>query len=721
VKSRYRSRSLRFEPLENRQLLSVVGDLDFGFALGAGGRGSDDGRAVAADVDGNAYVTGSFQGTVDFDPGTGTANLTSEGKQDVFVAKYDPTGALVWARSFGAGHNDRAYGIAVADDGSVYTTGSFRRTVDFDPGPARHMLSSNGGDDIFVSKLDSDGNFLWARHMGGKGSDVGCDIAVDGDGNAHTTGSFHKKADFDPGNGTFKLKSAGGTDVFVSKLDAAGNFVWARSLGATRNDRGHGIAVGDDGCVYTTGSFRKTVDFDPGPGTYELKSAGSGDVFVSKLSAEGDFLGTRRMGGKGEDAGRDIAVGGDNSVFITGEFRKTADFDPGEETHNLTSRGKSDAFVCRLDPAGNLAWARQFGGKAKDKGFAIALGEDGSVFTTGSFRRTADFDPGPGRFHLASAGKTDVFVSRLDSAGNFGWAGRMGGAKSDVGYGIAAAGDGGVYTTGSFRRTADFDPGDGTFNLTAAHKRDIFVTRLQCIQPPFVCPAPLPWSNIDTISIVFSEQADVEAGDLALSGVNVDDYIAGYGLSSFSYDSTTFIATWTLADPIDTDNLLIQLDGLPSVEYVLVSGSAWVPAFLDALDAQGLGHPTIPHLGYRLFGAAPADPSGETLYTLGETLEGAGVFLDSSTPGGDFQFGFNVLPADSTLSTEVDIWDFLDLRASVGAKAGDADYSVFTDFDGNTEIDLSDFLILRSYIGEILPADEPVEQAVDEVLNGYWP
>lgn len=174
----YRAASV--EQLENRMLLSAPG---FGFAFGIGAGGDDGGNAIAVDSSGNIYVTGAFQGTADFDPGPGVANLASAGGFDVFVAKYTSGGALVWARSMGGVAYESGKRIAVGADGSVCITGVLdSANADFDPGAGTYTLSSAGSHDIFVSKLDSSGNFVWARRMGGAGDDYGYGITVGTDG-----------------------------------------------------------------------------------------------------------------------------------------------------------------------------------------------------------------------------------------------------------------------------------------------------------------------------------------------------------------------------------------------------------------------------------------------------------------------------------------------------------------------------------------------------------
>jgi hypothetical protein len=379
--------------------------------------------SIEVDGDGNIYTTGFFAGTVDFDPGAGTSNLTSAGITDVFVSKLDSSGALLWAKSFGGSSNDVGYAIEVDGDGNVYTTGYFRGTVDFDPGAGTSNLTSAGSADAFISKLNSTGNLLWAKSFGGSSEEVPRSIAVDRGGNVYTIGRFEGTVDFDPGAGTTNLTSAGDTDVFVSKIDSSGALLWAKSFGGSSEDFGFSIAVDRAGNVYTTGYFRGTSDFDPGAGTTNLTSAGiTNDPFVSKLDSSGALLWAKSFDGSSDDGGYSIAVDSAGNVytsgFFGGTFGGTVDFDPGAGTTNLTSAGGYDVFVSKLDSSGALLWAKSFGGSSDDFGYSIAVDSAGNVYTTGYFRGTSDFDPGAGTTNLTSAGGYDVFVLKLTSSGN---------------------------------------------------------------------------------------------------------------------------------------------------------------------------------------------------------------------------------------------------------------------------------------------------------------
>lgn len=246
-----------------------------------------------------ACLTGMWAGAVDDDLGFG------------------------YAGSMGGVSTDLGQSIAVDVLGNLYVAGRFSFTADFDPGVGTVNLTSAGGFDLYVYKLDPGRNLLWARAMGGPGIDVGMGIAVDDSGNVYTTGCFTGTADFDPGPGTANLTSAGGefdADVFVSKLDSSGNFVWAKRLGGVNSDWAEGITLDGSGNIYSTGSFFTTGDFDPGPGTFTLTNGGGDDIYVSKLDSDGNFVWAVAMGGPGSDVGADIVVDALGGVYTTGFF-----------------------------------------------------------------------------------------------------------------------------------------------------------------------------------------------------------------------------------------------------------------------------------------------------------------------------------------------------------------------------------------------------------------
>jgi hypothetical protein len=468
------------------RLSSFSQDPALRWARQMGGSNTDGAASTVVDINGNVYTTGSFTYTVDFDPGAGSCYLTALGGYDVFISKLDASGNFVWAKQFGGTSFEVGYSIAVDGSGNVYITGSFDGTVDFDPGSATYSLTSAGMADVFVCKLNASGSLVWARRMGGTAADEGEAIAVDANGNVYTAGYFIGTSDFDPGSGTSNLTSySNSSDIFISRLTSSGSFSSISQLGGTHDDFAESIAVDNNGNTYTTGQFQYTADFDPGAGTNNLTSHGGNDVFVSKLTSYGGFIWAKQLGGGNNDDGQGIAIDGSGNVYTTGEFDGIADFDPGSGTFNLTSAGSYDVFVSKLDASGNFVWAKGMGGSGfSDAGYGIALDPAGNVYSTGMFEGTADFDPGSGTHNLISAGDADIFISKLDAAGNFAWAKQMGGPAYDDGKAIALYNSYYIYTSGSFNGTADFDPGPGTYYFTSAGNADIFVHQMsQCAAP----------------------------------------------------------------------------------------------------------------------------------------------------------------------------------------------------------------------------------------------
>lgn len=431
---------------------------------------------VTVDAAGVVYTVGSFQGTADFDPGSGTFNLTSAGNSDAFISKLDGNGKFVWAGRMGGSFQDGANGVVVDSSGSVYITGGFLGTADFDPGPGVLNLTSFGAD-AFVCKLDSAGALVWARKLGGTSTDGADSVAVDAAGNVYTVGVFQGTADFDPGPGTFELTAdPGSSDAFVSKLDQDGNFVWAGRLGGI-GSQGFVKVVEAQGNLYMAGSFNGVVDCDPGPGSFNLTSTNQ-DVLMVKLDSAGGLVWAKSFTGAEDQGSTDMVVDGNHGIHVSGQFRATADFDPGPGTFNLTSAGDIDAFVCKLDSAGNFVWARRLGGVESESAQGVEVDDNGSVWSVGYFRATADFDPGPGTFDLTPSGSFDSFLSKLDRDGNFVWAGRWGGLSSNIPHDLAGDAAGNVFAAGSFFGAADFDPGPSTSNLTAGAATAAFVSKI---------------------------------------------------------------------------------------------------------------------------------------------------------------------------------------------------------------------------------------------------
>ncbi len=450
-----------------------------GFAFDIGSSDHDFVQSLKLDGNGDVLISGNFTGTVDFDPGVGTTNLTATGStppNDFFLAKYTAAGALTWVLH--PGTTTDAEGMSViAIDGSnnIYGAGLFNGTADFDPGPGTANLTSSSLD-IFVAKYNTSGDYQWAFKIGAGNFDDVRGIAVDGAGNVFITGFFEGTVDFDPGAGTNNLISLGSEgDVYIAKYNTNGVFQWAFSLGINSAISGIGTGLVTDGAgnVYATGRFNDTVDFDPGAGTTNLMSAGSNDIYLAKYSGAGALLWAFPLGDVSADMGHALDIDGAGNIYITGEFQGTADFDPGAGTTNLISAGSTDIFMAKYTGAGALVWAKNMGGTSGDEAFAVAVDASNNVHITGEFRDTADMDPGAGTANIMSAGLDDIFVAKYDASGNHIWSFGVGGTRLEEGAAIDTGtapplvGGEDVFVGGHFSGTVDFDPGPSTLNLTA--------------------------------------------------------------------------------------------------------------------------------------------------------------------------------------------------------------------------------------------------------------
>jgi hypothetical protein len=368
--------------------------------------------SIANDRAGHLYIAGGFSGTVDFDPGPGVYEMTAAiaGNSDAYIVKLTTAGDFVWARQVSCPSGGGGPQTIAADAGAVYSAGIISGSCDFDPGPGTTLLTSTAGSqDVYVSKLDAAGNYGWATAFASTGSDIPNGITVDRSGNVYTTGRARGSIDYDPGPGT-DIQSG---DFFVIKQRSDGSEDWTRSF-VSGLARAFGVTVDAAGGVYVAGEYFNTTDFDPGPGTaLRTRTPGSlADGFVLKLDAAGSYAWVYTFGSTGTDVARKAAVMADGTVQVGGSFSGTVDFDPGPGTAALTSAGGGlDVLVLTLDGTGLFVRALGMGDAASlDQVTDVALDPGGNLLVAGTFGGSVDFDPGPGSTILTSAGGSDAFL-----------------------------------------------------------------------------------------------------------------------------------------------------------------------------------------------------------------------------------------------------------------------------------------------------------------------
>jgi hypothetical protein len=378
--------------------LDAEGNLIWVRTFGSSEDGLERGLSLVIDAASNIYVGGMFSGTIDFDPGTGATNGYCSGTREAFILKLDSDGNFVWVRTAGGSGNDQVNAMVLDLQGNICVTGNFSSSAYFDSTNESLQLSSSGGSNSFILKYDPDGNIVWLKGYGG----TAFDVDIDNSGNIYTTGHFVDEADFDPGTQTYNLTSYGAEDIFISKLDPEGSFIWAKQMGGTDGDKGYSIFADATGGAVLTGYFNSDASLDPNSGAITHTSNGNSDAFVCKLNEDGDLSWANQYGSTSVDEGRSICIDALGNIYCSGNFSGTADFDPTLNEFNMTSNGASDLYLSKLNANGQMNWAVQIGGTGLEYTRWIFANEQGDEIYIGlNFSGTVDFDPYEGVYNLS--------------------------------------------------------------------------------------------------------------------------------------------------------------------------------------------------------------------------------------------------------------------------------------------------------------------------------
>lgn len=360
------------------------------WANSMGGSGEDKGLGVTTDVLGNFYVTGSFSGSVNFNGQV----LNSLGLEDIFLAKFNSSGTLIWVTQAG-GPSDTGFGaIHVDNNGNTYLTGGFQISITLG-NLVPTTLSSAGGFDSFLAKYDPNGDLLWVRHAGGFGTDRGTGVYTDASGNVYCTGDFQLSSGF--GNTT--VNATGGTDFFLAKYDAVGNFDWVIKAGGLSTDHSYDLTVDPSGYVVLTGSFLGSITV----GSFNVSSMGQSDLFVAKFTPTGQTQWVRTGGGLGNLSGNSVTTDSRGNILVAGVFQGSM------QVGNLSTNaaGGTDAFLLQLSPQGGPTALHQVGGSGNDNGYDVAAQPDGNAILVGEFSGLATVD----NINLTSQGGSDLFIA----------------------------------------------------------------------------------------------------------------------------------------------------------------------------------------------------------------------------------------------------------------------------------------------------------------------
>lgn len=381
------------------------------------------------------YTCGSFEG----DTTMANAVLRNHGASDLYVAALNQGGEWLWAVSGGGSGTDLARAIAIDDSSNLYVTGYFAGSAVF----GDQTLVSSGGTDIFIAKIDAFGNWLWAVSAGGTGDDEGSDLKLNAEGNLVLTGFFSNEVFF----GSYSAQSAGETDIFVARMDDAGNWLDLSYGGGSGIDRANALDIYSDGSILVGGGISQTAGF----GGLHVQSSGAMDAFIAKMGSDLNWLWLQTGGGMEDDLCVDLGLDQSGAGYITGSFSESGFFG----NQSLESQGNTDLFLAKLDPAGSWIWAQGAGGAYADSVRSLAVDSQGNSVISGTHTGSMTF----GETVLEGIGNYDIFLSKQDTDGNYIWSKRAGGDYYESANSVVLSPSGAIYICGI--TSGDFYTGSG--------------------------------------------------------------------------------------------------------------------------------------------------------------------------------------------------------------------------------------------------------------------
>lgn len=378
-----------------------------------GGLARDYVHGISLDDSGNIYAVGNFQSVCDFDHGTGTHELLSQGSWDAYLLKLNANGDFGFVRQFGGVNFEAALGVVVNDSG-IYISGNYNGTCDFDPDSTLSELTSKGSADLFLVRLTHSGDFIWAKSFGGPSHESGCQLTSDSKNNLIIYGNFNGNCDVDPDTSEHLLFSPDAESSCVVKLSPGGKLIWAYFIKGLDFKVSHGnvICTKNDE-IYLCGVFGGNANFNPLGSPYILKRIGGIDGYLVKLSEDGKFKFVRQIGGAGIDYINNIYIKPNGNILAVGDYSLTCNFNPYGLKYELTTSADYEMSFMEFDDTGGFYWAGSCPTGVRSSAVGISTDNSGNIFITGWFSEDVDFDPSPKSNFINSTGGIDFFIMKM--------------------------------------------------------------------------------------------------------------------------------------------------------------------------------------------------------------------------------------------------------------------------------------------------------------------
>ncbi|MBL7765611.1 MAG: T9SS type A sorting domain-containing protein [Chitinophagaceae bacterium] len=437
-------------------------NLDWGFGLGS--TGNDAISDMTMDANGNVYVIGSNAATMDLDPGPATVwaiNNSAGGQNNIFVAKYSLSGGLIWSKSLGDWNWDSGDAIEVDQLGHVYIGGTFLETLTIDAISVTNL--GGGNQDAFLAQLDANtGACNWLKQIGNTTNVEGiAKIAVNTNNEIIVSGNFTGTVDMNPNAGVSNLTSGGGNDVYLTKFDVNGNFIWTKGISSTGADAPTCLIADANNNLYLSGYFSGTVDVDPSANLNMLSSLGGTDGILIKLNDAGDYQWHFRLGSAWSDALNSVAVDGSGNVFTVGYARISA--------------SNINAWFGKFNSSGVYQVGYSLGA-AGTQSLTSVVTHNNNVYISGYYTGVFDVDPGPNVINSSYDNGIDSYILTFDN--NLTYLSHCSFTNTADAYvNTLEYKNNTLYMCGNYSGTMDLDPESGTLNSTAVGNNDFFFAK----------------------------------------------------------------------------------------------------------------------------------------------------------------------------------------------------------------------------------------------------
>lgn len=493
---------------------------EFSYAKTVGGILSDGSTDTALDSEGGRLVSGWFSDNVQ----VGSTLLESNGAEDILIAKYSPEGDVLWAQSAGGNSKDVAHAITIDNMDNVIATGTFFDTTYFSNSG---RFISAGFSDVFLTKLNGEGEFLWSQHIGGPQGDYSNSVAADSSNNIIYAGFFSQETEI----ADTMIYGSDNRNILIAKFAENGALKWAKHFPATDEIHVYEVKTDKNDNIYLAGAYQRQISFID----TTLQNNALMDAFVVKLDSFGELKWVNAFGANEHDMCFAMTLDSNNGIIITGGFSGSVSF--GETI--LYTPYRLNIFTAKMDESGSFEWAKQgFHLIGQSLALDISTDRNNNVYLTGFFTDSLQFE----NYIFDSMGETDAFIAKYNHAGQLAWAKQIGGKGPDMGTGIRKNSRDKILLNGYFSDAVNFD----SHVLTSNGNRDIFIASLIEEPSTFITPSssihknfelrsnyPNPFNPKTRIEFVTQEPMHVTLEIFDINGRFIEQVIDGFLVPGF--------------------------------------------------------------------------------------------------------------------------------------------------------------------------------------------